>query len=130
MRAEYPWERRLGAVPLADGLTSFRVWAPRPETLALRLGEGGHEVGLDDAGFGVFETTVDAAGDYTFVVDGAERPDPCTRWHPHGLRGPSRVLDPAAFEWTDAGFTPSFDVLYELHVGTFSPEGTFEGAIP
>ncbi|MBA3746038.1 MAG: malto-oligosyltrehalose trehalohydrolase, partial [Solirubrobacterales bacterium] len=60
-------------------------------------------------------------------------PDPCTRWQPSGLRGPSRVLDPARLTWSDAGFEPAplADlVLLELHVGTFSREGTFDGAIP
>jgi maltooligosyltrehalose trehalohydrolase len=128
MRAEYPWEQRLGAVPLDDGLTSFRVWAPRAGSLALRV--AGRDHTLEDAGFGVFEATVERADDYVFVVDGAERPDPCTRWQPEGLRGPSRVLDTRKFQWSDAGFTPRWDVLYELHVGTFSPEGSFEGAIP
>jgi maltooligosyltrehalose trehalohydrolase len=89
----------------------------------------GRDVELADAGFGVFEAAVEA-DHYCFVVDGSERPDPCTRWQPSGLRGPSRVLDPGAFEWTDHGFAPTFEILYELHVGTFSPEGTFEGAIP
>jgi maltooligosyltrehalose trehalohydrolase len=128
MRAEYPWEQRLGAVPLDDGLTSFRVWAPRAQSLALRV--GGRDFELDDAGLGVFEAQVEAAGDYVFVVDGRRWPDPCTRWQPEGLRGPSRVLDPRTFEWSDESFSPRMDVLYELHVGTFSPEGTFEGAIP
>jgi maltooligosyltrehalose trehalohydrolase len=127
MGAEYPWERRLGAVPLDDGLTSFRVWAPWARSLALRVHARDHA--LADAGFGVFEAQLEEVDDYSFVVDGIERPDPCTRWQPDGLRGPSRVLDTGAFEWSDAGFAPRWDVLYELHVGTFSPEGTFEGAI-
>jgi maltooligosyltrehalose trehalohydrolase len=114
-------------------MTEFRVWAPRAESLALRV--GGREVSLDHAGHGMFEATVAAAGgdDYAFVVDGEERADPCTRWQPGGLRGPSRVLDPASFEWSDGGFRPvplADHVLYELHVGTFSQEGTFDGAIP
>jgi maltooligosyltrehalose trehalohydrolase len=134
MRAEHPWERPLGALPQADGLTDFRVWAPSAESLALRVG-GADPIALEDAGFGVFEATAAAAaGDpYAFVVDGAELPDPATRWQPEGLRGPSAVVDPRAFEWTDAGFRPAplaDQVIYELHVGTFSAEGTFEGAIP
>jgi maltooligosyltrehalose trehalohydrolase len=133
MTAEYPWERPFGARPGADGTTEFRVWAPRAESLALRV--GGRDVGLADAGHGVREATTEAAGgdDYAFVVDGNELPDPCTRWQPGGLRGPSRVLDPASFEWSDGGFRPAplaDQVLYELHVGTFSREGTFDGAIP
>ena len=66
-------------------------------------------------------------------VDGVELPDPCTRWQPDGLRGRSRVLDPAGFDWSDHGFRPvplAEQVLYELHVGAFSEEGTFDGAIP
>nr|MBA2463221.1 malto-oligosyltrehalose trehalohydrolase [Actinomycetota bacterium] len=67
-----------------------------------------------------------------FVLDGEERPDPSSRWQPEGIRGPSRVLDPTAFAWTDAGFeAPELreTILYELHVGTFTHEGTFEAAI-
>ena len=133
MRAEYPWERQLGARPGTDGTTEFRVWAPRAETLALRL--DGRDVGLVDAGHGVHEARVEAAPgqDYAFAVNGNELPDPCSRWQPQGLRGPSRVLDPTGFEWSDDGFRPApleEQVLYELHVGTFSPEGTFDGAIP
>jgi maltooligosyltrehalose trehalohydrolase len=133
MAAEYPWERPLGARPGTDGTTEFRVWAPRAGSLALRT--GGRDIALDDAGYGVFEVTAEASGgdDYAFVVNGDERPDPCSRSQPFGLRGRSRVLDPAAFEWSDDGFRPAplgEQVLYELHVGTFSSEGTFDGAIP
>ena len=70
--------------------------------------------------------------DYAYVIDGIEFPDPATRWQPHGLRGRSRLLDTGAFEWTDTEFrTPSLreTVLYELHVGTFTAEGTFDAAI-
>jgi maltooligosyltrehalose trehalohydrolase len=76
--------------------------------------------------------TVDAqAGDdYEFVLDRQALPDPCSRWQPEGLRGPSRVVAPAAPARLEG--MPSLDelVVYELHVGTFSPEGTFDGAIP
>src|SRR3954471_14275287 len=133
MRTELPWERALGASPRPDGNTEFRVWAPRPESIALKV--GAREVPLEDAGQGVFEVVTEAAAgeDYAFVVDGHELPDPCTRWQPDGLRGRSRVLDTAAFAWTDDGWQrpPLRDVVIsEIHVGTFSAEGTFEGAIP
>ena len=71
--------------------------------------------------------------DYAYLVDGVRLPDPCSRWQPDGLRGRSRVLDTAAFAWSDARLpAPALRdlVLYELHVGTFTPEGTFEAAIP
>ena len=91
--AAFPWERPLGARPLGDGTVEFRVWAPRAESIALRIGRRDHA--LDDAGFGVHEATVEAEpGDrYWFVLDGRRLPDPCSRWQPKGLRGPSAVLD-------------------------------------
>src|SRR5688500_5239864 len=131
--AVLPFERRLGAFPLGDGRAELRVWAPRAPQLSLRI--GGHDRALDNVGYGVYEALVEAlpGADYSYLVDGVEMPDPCSRWQPEGLRGPSRLLDPGAFEWTDDGWEPPAPrdlVLYELHVGTFTPEGTFEAAIP
>jgi maltooligosyltrehalose trehalohydrolase len=74
-----------------------------------------------------------AGDDYTLVADGAPWPDPCSRWQPEGVHGPSRVLDADAFAWSDAvRLRLSLDelVIYELHVGTFSKEGTFDGVVP
>jgi maltooligosyltrehalose trehalohydrolase len=71
--------------------------------------------------------------DYEYVLDGFPLPDPCSRWQPEGIRGPSRVLDTGAFEWTDADWQPPAVgelVLYELHIGTFTAAGTFEAVIP
>jgi maltooligosyltrehalose trehalohydrolase len=66
-----------------------------------------------------------------YAVDGSEPvPDPRSPWQPAGIHGPSRVVDHSAFAWTDAGWAPpalTDGVVYELHVGTFSPEGTFDG---
>ena len=130
---QYPWERALGAVPCADGTVEFRVWAPNPGRVDVRVEGADHE--LTSEGFGVRSARVPArAGDdYTFVLDGRELPDPASRWQPEGPRGPSRILDPAAFRWTDAGWDGGPElrdaVIYELHVGTFTPEGTFEAAI-
>src|SRR5688572_23579265 len=131
--SDLPWEAPLGAFPTPGGNTRFRVWAPRARELA--LDRDGALTQLEPAGLGVFEAEVPAGPgtDYAYLVDGERLPDPCSRWQPEGLRGPSRVLDDGAFAWTDDGFEPPplrDVVLYELHVGTFSPEGTFEGAIP
>jgi maltooligosyltrehalose trehalohydrolase len=128
-----PFERRLGAFPLGDGRAELRVWAPRAGDITLRV--GGREHSLDDAGLGVYEAIVEVlpGADYGYTLDGAFLPDPCSRWQPGGLSGPSRLLDPGAFEWTDDGWVaPALGdlVLYELHVGTFTPEGTFEAVIP
>jgi maltooligosyltrehalose trehalohydrolase len=126
----YPWELPLGARPRADGSTEFRVWAPEAESVTLAL-DGEPALSLEPVGAGVHAITTAAAPgtDYHFVVDGHELPDPCSRWQPDGLRGPSRVYAPAPV----APFTPAPPdqlVVYELHIGTFSPEGTFESAIP
>ena len=129
---DYPWERPLGARPGPDGTTTFRVWAPAPGALALRVGDAEHP--LADAGHGVFEAKAAAAhgDDYVFALDGHELPDPATRWQPEGLRGRSRVLDPARLTWSDDGWTgvPLAElVVYELHVGAFTAGGTFAAAI-
>jgi maltooligosyltrehalose trehalohydrolase len=130
--SDYPWEAPLGAFPTPGGNTRFRVWAPRAGELALAL--DGAQAQLEPAGHGVFEAELPAApgSDYAYLFDGALLPDPCSRWQPEGLRGPSRVLDAGAFTWTDGGWQPPAlrdVVLYELHVGTFTPAGTFEAAI-
>ncbi len=135
MRHEtYPWERRLGATPVGEGETEFRVWAPNARHVAVRVNGQDHE--LADVGWGVREGSVKAVhgDDYGFVLDGNDPPlpDPCTRWQPRGLRGPSRVVDHTAFTWTDHDF-PGIPlaglVIYELHVGTFTQQGTFDAAI-
>ena len=128
-----PWRRALGARPVGDGLAEFRVWAPRPDEVRLRVEDREH--GLEHAGHGVYEARVPAAvgARYVYVLDGEALPDPCTRSQPDGLRGPSRLVDPGAWAWSDERFggVPLRDlVLYELHVGAFTPEGTFDAAIP
>jgi maltooligosyltrehalose trehalohydrolase len=129
----YPFERPLGAFPLPDGRAQVRVWAPRPSEVAVRA--RGRDTPLRDAGYDVHEAEVELAPgeDYQLVADGTPLPDPASRWQPEGLRGPSRLLDPGAFAWTDAEFRPPLlrdTVIYELHVGTFTEAGTFEAAIP
>jgi maltooligosyltrehalose trehalohydrolase len=126
-----PWERPLGAVPGPDGTTTFRVWAPRAREVTVELAGRSVAMTPDD---GVFEGRVDAApgDDYRYGLDGADPlPDPCSRSQPDGVRGPSRVVDPAALGWDEGGWA-GLDrrdlVLYELHVGTFTPEGTFAAA--
>ena len=125
---------QLGAVPCDGGTVSFAVWAPAAKVVAVRAGGIDHELAAEGDGF--FVGDLDGAGvgaDYYFVLDG-ERvlPDPCSRWQPQGVDGPSRVLDPASFRWTDDGWARLLRdelILYELHVGTFSDEGTFDSAI-
>ncbi|HEX8290648.1 MAG TPA: malto-oligosyltrehalose trehalohydrolase [Pyrinomonadaceae bacterium] len=131
------WELRFGARPRGDGSTVFRVWAPRAESLEVKvLGEEPRTFPLGAAGGGVFEARVPgvaAGADYFYVVNGSERPDPVSRSQPAGVHGPSRVVAPEEFAWTDGGWEgPALKeyVVYELHTGTFTPEGTFESVIP
>ena len=129
----YPWEHRLGATPLDDGIVEFRVWALGAENVRVRV--GGEEHALTHVGEGVHEARVLAHGadEYVYVLDdGSELPDPASRHQPTGLRGPSRVIDAKAFAWTDEDFTPhrlTDLVIYELHIGTYTGEGTFDAAI-
>ncbi len=115
-------------------MAEFRVWAPRAARAELVLGDRPVPMsGPDDGGW--FSVQADAAPgtDYAYRLDGGDpRPDPRSPWQPHGVNGPSRVVDHAAFAWTDGAWTgrdPANAVIYELHVGTFSPEGTFDGVI-
>ncbi len=127
--ADYPWERPLGASPREDGSAEFRVWAPHAESIKLRL--SGRDFELHDAGYGIYEAIADArpGDDYGFVVNGYELPDPSSRFQPDGIRGPSRVVELPAIPGSFA--TPRMRdlVIYELHIGTFTSEGTFEAAI-
>jgi maltooligosyltrehalose trehalohydrolase len=112
----------------------FRVWAPTPERVELDL--AGRRLDMVAGERGWWSLDVPDAGpgsEYAFRLDGGDaRPDPRSPWQPEGVHGPSKVLDHSAFPWTDQAWSgahlPSA-VLYELHVGTFSHEGTFDGAI-
>ena len=128
----------LGATPLPDGRCRFLVYAPFARTVeVLLLSPARRAVALEGDGAGYHHRIVDgvAAGTpYLYRLDGAkERPDPASRHQPQGVHGPSRVTDPAAFRWRDREWRgiplPSY-VLYELHVGTYTPEGTFDAVIP
>ena len=84
-------------------------------------------------GFHVVETAAKVGTRYVFrLADGREFPDPASRFQPDGVHGPSEIVNASAFEWTDAGFvdpSPREMIIYELHVGTFTPEGTFPAAV-
>jgi len=86
---------------------------------------------MEPVGYGIYrcDAPVGPGTDYAYLIGGRRLPDPASRWQPRGLRGPSRVYEPVAYE----PFVPlplAEQVIYELHIGTFSPEGTFAGAIP
>ena len=114
----------------------FRVWAPAArEVLVEVYGQGTMRMPLSHSGDGYHETAVEAlrAGQrYRYVLDGVALPDPCSRFQPEGPHGPSEIVDTTAYRWRDAGWRGiglAGLVLYELHVGTFTPEGTFAAAV-
>ncbi len=127
-----------GAEIRPDGQVRFRLWAPDLTSVTLVLEPRGREtitLPLDSAGEGWFEvmSSVVGAGDrYRFrLPDGLEVPDPASRWQPEGVHGPSEIVDPLAYRWTATNWQgrPWEElVLYELHVGTFTPQGTFAAA--
>ena len=123
-------QRPLGATPAAGGVV-FQTWAPQATDVAVRLKGRDHPLAEEGDGCWAGEVAAAAGDDYVYVLDGEPWPDPHSRWQPEGVRGPSRVLDTARWEIAPA---PELDrdelVLYELHVGTFSPEGTFDGVVP
>src|SRR5215831_15551049 len=132
------------SIPAARGTavteagTRFSVWAPRAERVSVRILSGGEEreSPLEPKGRGVFDgivAGVAAGADYVYALSCAGtvviRADPASRSQPDGVHGPSRVIDPSTFRWSDAGWSPpplADLVLYELHVGTFTSEGTFD----
>ena len=139
-----PLANRLGATVLDNGATRFEVWAPDAERVAVTVGGDGD--GSDEAApvalsrrsstDGTWTGDVDDVGHgtrYRYRVDDGEwLADPASRWQPEGVHGPSAVVDERVFRWHDDAWTGvqlADTVLYELHVGTFTAEGTFDAAI-
>jgi maltooligosyltrehalose trehalohydrolase len=129
-------EITLGAIYLGGGRCHFRVWAPSARRVEVRITFPGERVvELREEG-GYYRATaegVEPGSLYTYRLDGrVERPDPASRSQPRGVHGPARVVDPE-FPWEDHcwfGLPLKDYVIYELHVGAFTPEGTFEAILP
>jgi maltooligosyltrehalose trehalohydrolase len=132
----YPRRLPVGAEVLSDGGVHFRVWAPRRQRVEAALeGPTTRLVELQRESAGYFSGRADAAGDgtrYRFRLDGGDLyPDPASRFQPEGPHGPSQVIDPGRFRWGDAswrGVGLRGQVIYEMHIGTFTPEGTWAAA--
>ena len=124
----------IGAEPTADGV-SFRVWAPAREAVRVVI-EGGGEHELAREGTGHFSGVVEGVGPgtrYGFRLDEDKKiyPDPASRFQPDGPHEFSEVVDPTAYAWRDDGWpgvTLEGQVIYEMHVGTFTPEGNWAAA--
>jgi maltooligosyltrehalose trehalohydrolase len=137
--SDTPARRRLpvGAEPAPGGGVHFRVWAPDHDGVELVLDAPGgartERLTRESGGYWSTHVADAAAGTrYRYRVDGAGPfPDPASRFQPEGPHGPSEVVDPGAFAWTDAawgGVPNERHAIYELHVGTFTPEGTWAAA--
>ena len=126
----------IGAEYVADGRVHFRIWAPRVSGIAVVL-ERGASISLqsegEHAGYFSGEAAAPPGARYQFRLDSDDRfyPDRASRYQPEGPHGPSVVIDPSSFSWTDAawrGVSLEGQVIYELHIGTFTREGTWEAA--
>jgi maltooligosyltrehalose trehalohydrolase len=125
-----------GAEVLPDGGTRFRLWAPAVSEVVLLLGEGDtRRVTLQSNTAGWHEATLrdaPAGTRYRYEIgNGLQVPDPASRFNPDDVHGASTVIDPRAYRWRDAAWRgrPWHEaVVYELHIGTFTPEGTFAAA--
>ncbi|RIQ36998.1 malto-oligosyltrehalose trehalohydrolase [Jiangella rhizosphaerae] len=115
-------------------MTTFLVWAPGARRVVLRAGGRTATAVRASGGWWTAHAPAPPGTDYGWQLDDSPDvlPDPRAAWLPHGVDGRARVYDHAAFPWTDDGWTGrplAGAVVYELHVGTFSPEGTFDGAV-
>jgi len=125
-------EMPFGAAVVEGGKVRFRLWAPGVRAATVDLSSAHLPMQSVDAGW--FEVITSEAGPgarYQFRIEDRKVPDPASRYQPVGVHGPSEVIDPRTFPWKSAdwrGRPWEETVLYELHVGTFSPEGTFAGA--
>jgi maltooligosyltrehalose trehalohydrolase len=126
-----------GATVVPSEGVRFRLWAPALEAVQLVLQQGAAEdrvpMSKGDGGwFETFSTNAAPGTQYAFAVDNTlSVPDPASRFQPKGVHGPSEVIDPAAFAWEDGQWRGRHweeSVFYELHVGAFSPEGTYAAA--
>jgi maltooligosyltrehalose trehalohydrolase len=130
--------KETGAIPdPGTGACTFRVWAPLRGRVEVKIIAPVEQiVPMDRDAGGCWQATVRGIGPgarYVFRLENdRDRPDPASRYQPEGVHGPSEVVDHTAFNWTDKAWNglalPSM-IMYELHTGTFTPEGTFDGTI-
>jgi maltooligosyltrehalose trehalohydrolase len=132
-------DTRCGAIVQKNGSVRWRVWAPKADRVEVVLITGDartlHPMIREERGFFSFSKSDVVDGQrYAFSLDGGQDyPDPASRWQPDGVSRPSAVLRTDTFTWSDEGWkgVPRENlVFYELHVGTFTPEGTFNAIVP
>ncbi|WP_343550510.1 malto-oligosyltrehalose trehalohydrolase [Pantoea sp.] len=128
------FEKSWGAEILADGSARFRVWAPGQQQITLRLAEQDRVMpAMEDGWFELQISDIAVGSEYNFVLaDGTVVPDPASRAQKDSVNGPSLVIDPRQYRWQNTNWQGrpwQESVVYELHIGTFTPEGTFQAAI-
>ncbi len=129
---------KVGSNYLGNGCCEFTVWAPAHEEVALQIVSPAHRLlpmQKDELGyFNILAEDIEPGTLYFYKLSGKEdRPDPASHSQPKDVHGPSEVVDHSNMTWTDAGWSgiPLEEmIIYELHVGTFTPQGTFEAIIP
>ncbi|MDU6924216.1 malto-oligosyltrehalose trehalohydrolase [Franconibacter helveticus] len=123
-----------GADYVAEGVVNFRLWAPGQERVTLRLAGVDHIMRRSDEGWFELQVShVEPGSEYHYVLaDGMAVPDPASRAQKTDVNGPSLVIDPTRYEWQNRqwkGRPWEETVVYEMHIGTFTPEGTFKAAM-
>lgn len=136
---------RIGANYIGDGVCEFTVWAPLLNSVELKIVSHEERRRVQSPGFlpmerdesGYWRTVIGDASPqtlYLYRLDGEkERPDPASHFQPYGVHSPSQVVDHGSFIWEDGGWMGidiSRMIIYELHIGTFTEEGTFDAVIP
>jgi malto-oligosyltrehalose trehalohydrolase len=135
-RGRFVHNMRFGAQRLSSGETRFRLWAPACDAIAVALEGAADPLPMQRSNDGWHELVTREAGAsalYRFILpDGTRIPDPASRFQPQDVHGPSEVIDPCAYAWQALGWAGrpwNEAIVYELHVGTFTPEGRFSSAI-
>ena len=129
----------IGAELIGPDQTHFRVWAPKAQRVDLVLedsaakipGQEFHALASEKGGYFSGSANAGAGACYRFRVNDRFYPDPASRFQPDGPHGPSCIVDPAGFRWTDShwpGVTLKGQIIYEMHIGTFTKEGTWRAA--
>jgi maltooligosyltrehalose trehalohydrolase len=128
---------RIGAHRLPNGSWEFLLWAPNARSVRLQLCPGNELIELERLPHGYFRTNVaevDESTQYLYRLDDQRSlPDPGSRFQPEGVHGPSQIVDTGSFQWTDQewqGIPLESSIFYELHVGTYTQQGTFDAVIP
>ena len=117
----------------AGGEARFRLWAPACDQVGLEIAREALPMCAQEGGWHELTTAAPSGTPYRFVLpDGTRVPDPASRYQPGDLDGPSELIDPHAWDWQDTGWTGrpwEEAVIYEMHIGAFTPEGTFRAAM-